>query len=68
MNTRQLFDQGATIGQAAAETGTSYAIAAYICRPTAPVWPTLSPELLERLPEHLRRQVQATNPNHKVKP
>lgn len=59
MNTRQLFDQGATIGQAATETGTSYAIAAHICRPTAPRWPTLSPETIARLPEHLQRQIKA---------
>ena len=68
MNARQLFDAGATIGEVAAETGTQYAIAAHLCRPVAPKWPTLSPELLARLPEHLQRQIIASNPNHKAKP
>jgi hypothetical protein len=65
MTARQLFDQGATIGEVAAETGTQYTIAAHLCAPTTPKWPTLSPELIARLPEHLQRQVKASNPNHK---
>ena len=64
MNARQLFDQGATLGEVMHETGASLSTAAYICAPTAPRWPTLSPELLARLPEHLQRQVKASNPNH----
>jgi hypothetical protein len=68
MNARQLFDQGATIAKVAAETGTQYTIAAHLCGPTAPKWPTLSPELFARLPEHLQRQIKASNPNHKGTP
>jgi hypothetical protein len=68
MTARQLFDQGATIGEVMHETGTSFTIAAHLCAPTAPKWPTLSPELLARLPEHLQRQIKASNPNHKAKP
>ena len=68
MNARQLFDQGATIAEVMHETGTQYTIAAHICAPTAPRWPTLSPELLARLPEHLQRQVKASNPNHRGTP
>jgi hypothetical protein len=65
MNARQLFDQGATIAEVMHETGTQYTTAAHLCAPPAPKWPTLSPELLARLPEHLQRQVKASNPNHK---
>jgi hypothetical protein len=68
MNARQLFQQGATVSEAAAETGTQHAIAAHLCRPLAPQWPTLSPELIARLPEHLQRQIIASNPNHKATP
>ena len=68
MTARQLFDQGATIGEVMHETGASFTIAAHLCTPTAPKWPTLSPELLARLPEHLQRQIIASNPNHKAKP
>jgi hypothetical protein len=68
MNARQLFDQGATIGEVMHETGASFTIAAHLCAPTAPKWPTLSPELIARLPEHLQRQIIASNPNHKAKP
>jgi hypothetical protein len=66
VNARQLFDQGATVGEVAAELEISHATAAHLCQPPAPRWPTLSPELLARLPEHLRRQIEATNPNHKA--
>jgi len=59
MNTRQLFDQGATIAEVMHETGIQYAIAAHLCAPTAPRWPTLSPETIARLPEHLQRQIKA---------
>jgi hypothetical protein len=65
MNARQLFDAGATVGEVMHETGASRSTAAYICAPTAPRWPTLSPELLARLPEHLQREIKASNPNHK---
>jgi hypothetical protein len=68
MTARQLFDQGATIGEVMHETGASFTAAAYICAPTAPKWPTLSPELIARLPEHLQRQIKASNPNHKGNP
>lgn len=62
---RQIFDEGATVSQAAAETGISHAAAAYICRPTAPQWPTFSPEALDQLPPNVRRMIEASNPNHK---
>lgn len=62
---RQIFDEGATVSQAAAETGTSHAAAAYICRPRAPQWPTFSPEAMAALPEHVRRMIEASNPNHR---
>jgi hypothetical protein len=65
MNARDLFDQGATVSQTAAETGISHAAAAYICRPMAPRWPTFRPEALAALPEHVRRMIEASNPNHK---
>lgn len=68
MNARDLFQQGATVSEAAAETGCSHAIAAHLCRPMAPKWPTFSPEALARLPEHLQREIIASNPNHKAKP
>jgi hypothetical protein len=68
MNARQLFDQGATLGEVMHETGASFTIAAHLCAPTAPKWPTFSPEALARLPEHLQRQIIASNPNHKAKP
>jgi len=68
MNARQLFDQGATIGEVMHETGASFTTAAYICAPTAPKWPTLSPDLIARLPEHLQREIKASNPNHKGTP
>ena len=68
MNARQLFDQGATLGEVMHETGASLSTAAYICAPTAPRWPTFSPEALARLPEHLQRQIKASNPNHKGTP
>jgi hypothetical protein len=68
MNARQLFDAGATLGEVMHETGTQHAIAAHLCRPLAPQWPTLSPELIARLPEHLQRQIIASNPNHKATP
>jgi hypothetical protein len=68
MNARDLFQLGATVSEAAAETGCSHAAAAYVCRPLAPQWPTLSPELIARLPEHLQRQIKASNPNHKANP
>jgi hypothetical protein len=67
MNARQLFDQGATLAEVMHETGASLTTAAHICAPTAPRWPTLSPELIARLPEHLRHQINASNPNHKTK-
>ena len=65
MNAREIFDHGATVSQTAAEAGISHAAAAYICRPLAPKWPAFSPEALARLPEHVRRQIEASNPNHK---
>lgn len=65
MNARDLFQQGATVSEAAAETKCSHAAAAYICRPTAPQWPTFSPAALARLPEHVRRMIEASNPNHR---
>lgn len=65
MNARQLFDQGATVGQVAAELDINHNTAAYLCRPPAPKWPTLSPELIATLPEHLQREIQANNPNHR---
>lgn len=68
MNARQLFDQGATIAEVMHETGTQYTIAAHLCRPLAPQWPTFSPEAFARLPEHLQRQIIASNPNHKATP
>lgn len=64
MNARQLFDAGASLGEVMHETGIQHAVAAHLCAPTAPKWPNLSPELLARLPEHLQRQVKASNPNH----
>lgn len=65
MNARQLFDTGASLGEVMHETGTQHTITAHLCAPTAPRWPTPSPELLARLPEHLQRQVKASNPNHR---
>jgi hypothetical protein len=65
MNARDLFQQGATVSEAAAETGCSHSTAAYVCRPMAPKCPTLSPDLIARLPEHLQRQIKASNPNHR---
>ena len=61
----QLFDQGATINQVAAELDLSYAVAAHLCAAPAPAWPRFTPEALAALPEHLRRQVIASNPNHR---
>jgi hypothetical protein len=68
MNARQIFDHGATIGEVMHETGASFTTAAHICAPTTPRWPTLSPELIARLPAHLQAQLIASNPNHKAKP
>lgn len=69
MNARELFQQGATVSEAAAETGCSHSTAAYVCRPMAPKWPTFSPEALAQLPAHVRRMIEASNPNHrKAKP
>ena len=65
MNARDLFQQGATVSEAAAETGTQHAIAAYVCRPMAPKWPTFSPEALAAMPEQTRRMIEASNPNHR---
>lgn len=67
MTARQLFDQGATVAEVMHETGSQYTIAAHLCAPPAPKWPTLSPDLIARLPEHLQRQIKASNPNHKAK-
>ena len=49
----------ARIGEVAAELEINHTTAAHLCRPPAPVWPTLSPELIARLPEHLQRQIKA---------
>ena len=68
MNARQLFDQGATVSEAAAETGTQHAIAAHLCRPLAPKWPIFSPQALAAMPAHVRRMIEASNPNHKGTP
>lgn len=68
MNARQLFDQGATIAEVMHETGTQYTIAAHLCRTPAPKWPTFSPEALAQLPAHVRRMIEASNPNHKATP
>jgi hypothetical protein len=68
MNARQLFDQGATLGEVMHETGASLSTAAYICAPTAPKWPTFSPEALAKLTPHVRRMIEASNPNHKATP
>lgn len=65
MNARQLFDDGMTISQVAAETGINRATVAHICEPLAPLWPTLSEELIARLPDYLRKQLEANNPNHR---
>jgi len=65
MNARDLFQQGATVSEAAAETGCSHSTAAYICRPLAPKWPTFSPAALAAMPEHTRRMIEASNPNHR---
>ena len=65
MNARDLFDQGATVSEAAAETGTQYTIAAHLCRPLDPNWPTFSPKALAAMPEHTRQMIEANNPNHK---
>lgn len=65
MTPRQLFDQGATNKEVAAEHEISYSTAVYICRPLAPTWPTFSPEQLDAIPHQIRRMIEATNPNHK---
>ena len=68
MNARQLFDEGLTIGQVAAETETSFTVAAHLCRPVNPSWPTFTPEQLASLPEHVRQMIETMNPNHKRTP
>lgn len=60
-----ILDTGATPSQLAAELGISASTAEAIAQQYhAPRWPTLSPELIARLPEHLQRQIKASNPNH----
>jgi hypothetical protein len=61
----RLFDEGATINQVAADLGLHRAVAACLCAAPAPAWPRFTPEALAALPEHLRRQVIASNPNHR---
>ncbi len=62
---QHLLDQGATARDLAADLGISRATAEAIAQQyRAPRWPTLSPELIARLPEHLQRQIKASNPNH----
>lgn len=66
---QHILDTGTTPGNMAAELGINRATAEHIAqRYYAPRWPTLDPELIARLPEHLRRQIEANNPNHKRKP
>lgn len=62
---RQLFDEGLTIGQVAAETETSFTTAAYLCRPVDPSWPTFTPEQLALLTEYARQMIETMNPNHR---
>ena len=60
-----ILDTGAAPAQLAAELGINPTTAAAIAQQYhAPRWPTLSPEVFARLPEHLQRQVRASNPNH----
>lgn len=68
MNAREIFDQGATVSETAAEAGISHAAAAYICRPLHPQWPVFSPEQLAAMPEQTRRMIEASNPNHRKTP
>lgn len=58
MNARQLFEDGLTVGQVAVETETSFTVAAHLCRPMAPRWPTWTPEQLAKLPENLRQLIE----------
>lgn len=63
---QHLLDQGATARELAADLGISRGAAEYIAQTyRAPRWPTFTPEQLAALPEHLRRQIEATNPNHR---
>lgn len=63
---QQLMDAGHTASELAADLGISRAAAEAIAQAYhAPRWPTFTPEQLAALPEHLRRQVEANNPNHR---
>lgn len=60
-----ILDHG-TARDLTAELGMSRAAAEAIAQAYhAPRWPTFTPEQLAALPEHLRRQVEASNPNHR---
>ena len=62
----QLMDAGHTARELAAELGIPRGIAESIAQDYhAPRWPTFTPDQLAALPEHLRRQVEASNPNHR---
>lgn len=62
---RHILDHGTT-SDLVGELGMSRAAAEAIAQAYhAPRWPTFTPEQLQALPEHLRRQVEANNPNHR---
>ena len=66
---QHILDTGSSPANMAAELGINRATAEAIAqRYHTPRWPTMSPDLIARLPEHLRRQIEANNPNHKRKP
>lgn len=62
---RQLFDAGLTVGQVAADLGVARSTAEHLARAPGPRWPVFTPDALARLPEHVRRMIQASNPNHR---
>lgn len=62
---RQLFDAGLTVGQVAADLGVARSTAEHLARAPGPQWPVFSDEALAALPEHVRRMIQASNPNHR---
>jgi hypothetical protein len=51
---RALFDDGATVGQVAADLGVTRSTADHLTRAPAPVWPVLPDHLIARLPAHLQ--------------
>lgn len=62
---RQLFDAGLTVGQVAADLGVARSTAEHLARAPGPRWPVFTPDALARLPEHVRRMIQVSNPNHR---